>query len=72
MGPAKTALESAMRYLAYELGPNGIHVHAISPGPVKTCAAFGIDHFDDLIDRAAKLAPARNLVSIEDVGAEPC
>jgi enoyl-[acyl-carrier protein] reductase I len=72
MGPAKTALKSAMRYLAYELGPKGIRVHAISPGPVKTRAASGINHFDDLIDRAAKLAPARNLVSMEDVGAEPC
>ncbi len=69
MGPVKAALESAVRYLAYELGPKQIRVHAISPGPVKTRAASGIDHFDDLIDRAAKLAPAKNLVSIEDVGA---
>jgi enoyl-[acyl-carrier protein] reductase I len=69
MGPVKAALESAVRYLAYELGPKQIRVHAISPGPVKTRAASGIDHFDDLIDRAARLAPARNLVSIEDVGA---
>jgi enoyl-[acyl-carrier protein] reductase I len=69
MGPQKAALGSAMRYLPYELGPKGIHVHATS---VKTRAATGIDHFDDLIDRAAKLAPARNLVSMEDVGAKPC
>jgi enoyl-[acyl-carrier protein] reductase I len=68
MGPVKAALESAVRYLAYELGPKGIRVHAISPGPVKTRAASGIDHFDDLIERAAKLAPGRSLVSIEDVG----
>jgi enoyl-[acyl-carrier protein] reductase I len=68
MGPVKAALESAVRYLAYELGPKGIRVHAISPGPIKTRAASGIDHFDDLIERAAKLAPERSLVSIEDVG----
>jgi len=68
MGPVKAALESAVRYLAYELGPKGIRVHAISPGPVKTRAASGIDHFDELLNRAAKLAPAGRLVSIEDVG----
>jgi len=65
MGPVKAALESAVRYLASELGPKGIRVHAISPGPVKTRAASG---FDALMERAAKLAPARRLVSIEDVG----
>ena len=69
MGPVKAALESAVRYLAYELGPKGIRVHAISPGPVKTRAASGIDNFDELMERAAKLAPARRLVSIQDVGA---
>ena len=68
MGPVKAALESAVRYLAYEFGPKGIRVHAISPGPVKTRAASGIDHFDDLLERAAERAPARRLVSIEDVG----
>jgi len=66
MGPVKAALESAVRYLAYEFGPKGIRVHA--PGPIRTRAASGIDHFDDLIERAAKLAPERSLVSIEDVG----
>ncbi len=69
MGPVKAALESAVRYLAYELGPRGIRVHAISPGPVKTRAASGIDHFDELMDRAAARAPAHRLVSIKDVGA---
>jgi len=68
MGPVKAALESAARYLAYEFGPKGIRVHAISPGPIKTRAASGIDHFDDLLERAAARAPARRLVSIEDVG----
>ena len=69
MGPVKAALESAVRYLAAELGPKGIRVHAISPGPVKTRAASGIEHFDELLECAAKRAPARHLVSIEDVGA---
>ena len=68
MGPVKAALESSVRYLAYELGPKGIRVHAISPGPVKTRAASGIDHFDELLDQAASRAPVNSLVSIEDVG----
>ena len=69
MGPVKAALESTARYLACELGPKGIRVHAISAGPIKTRAASGLDHFDDLLESAAKRAPARSLVSIEDVGA---
>jgi len=69
MGPVKAALESAVRYLAYELGPRGIRVHAISPGPVMTRAASGIDHFDELMETAAQRAPERHLVSIEDIGA---
>ncbi len=69
MGPVKAALESAVRYLASEFGPKGIRVHAISPGPIKTRAASGINHFDDLLEQAAKRAPERQLVSIEDVGA---
>lgn len=68
MGPVKAALESATRYLAAELGPQGIRVHAISPGPLKTRAASGIAEFDALLDRAQAKAPARSLVSIEDVG----
>ncbi len=68
MGPVKAALESATRYLAAELGPKGIRVHAISPGPLKTRAASGIDHFDELLERAARRAPMHHLVGIEDVG----
>lgn len=68
MGPIKAALESATRYLAAELGPQGIRVHAISPGPLKTRAASGIAEFDALLDRAQSKAPARSLVSIDDVG----
>ena len=68
MGPVKAALESTTRYLAAELGPKGIRVHAISPGPLKTRAASGITDFDELIAKAQAKAPARSLVSIEDVG----
>ncbi|WP_419900368.1 enoyl-ACP reductase FabI [Roseomonas sp. USHLN139] len=68
MGPVKAALESATRYLATELGPQGIRVHAISPGPLKTRAASGLPEFDALLARAEAKAPARALVSIEDVG----
>jgi enoyl-[acyl-carrier protein] reductase I len=68
MGPAKAALESAVRYIAAELGPKGIRVHAISPGPLATRAASGIPEFDALLDKAKAKAPARSLVSIDDVG----
>ena len=68
MGVAKAALESAVRYLAAELGPKGIRVHAISPGPLSTRAASGIPEFDKLLDKAKAKAPARSLVSIDDVG----
>jgi len=68
MGPVKAALEASARYLAAELGPKGIRVHAISPGPLKTRAASGIAHFDHLLDEAAARAPSRSLVTIEDVG----
>ena len=68
MGPVKAALESATRYLAAELGPQGIRVHAISPGPVMTRAASGIAEFEDLLTKARTTAPARSLVSIDDVG----
>ena len=68
MGPVKAALESVVRYLAAELGPKGIRVHAISPGPLKTRASSGITDFDELIAKAQAKAPTRSLVSIEDVG----
>ena len=51
MGPVKAALEASARYLAAELGPKGIRVHAISPGPLKTRAASGIADFDHLLTR---------------------
>ena len=68
MGPVKAALESATRYMAAELGPKGIRVHAISPGPLKTRAASGISEFDKLLKKAESKAPSRSLVSIDDVG----
>lgn len=68
MGPVKAALESSTRYLAHELGQQGIRVHAISPGPLKTRAASGIAHFDALIDEATRRAPQNRLVDIDDVG----
>lgn len=68
MGPVKSALEGTVRSLAAELGPRRIRVNAISPGPLKTRAGSGIDHFDELIDAAQKRAPEQSLVTIEDVG----
>lgn len=69
MGPVKAALEASVRYAAVELGPKGISVHALSPGPLKTRAASGIAAFDELLDAAADRAPTHQLATIEDVGA---
>jgi enoyl-[acyl-carrier protein] reductase I len=68
MGPVKAALEAACRYLAYELGPQGIRVHAVSPGPLKTRAASGLKDFEQLLIDAAERAPIGELVDIMDVG----
>jgi enoyl-[acyl-carrier protein] reductase I len=68
MGPVKAALESAVRYLAYELGDKHIRVHAISPGPLKTRAASGLKDFDVLLAEATERAPIGELVDIDDVG----
>ena len=68
MGPVKAALESSCRYLAYELGPQKIRVHAISPGPLKTRASSGLKDFGVLLDGAAVRAPLGELVNIMDVG----
>lgn len=68
MGPVKAALESTVRYLATELGPAGIRVHAVSPGPIRTRAASGIPGFDGLIDNARRRAPLAREVDIDDVG----
>jgi enoyl-[acyl-carrier protein] reductase I len=69
MGPVKAALQSMSRYLASELGPRGIRVHAISPGPLATRAASGIRDFDHLMEDAVERAPLHKLVDIADVGA---
>lgn len=69
MGPVKAALEAACRYLAYELGPQDIRVHAISPGPLKTRAASGLKDFELMLNAAAAKSPIGQLVEIEDVGA---
>jgi enoyl-[acyl-carrier protein] reductase I len=69
MGPVKAALEASVRYMSVELGGERIRVNALSPGPVATRAASGIEHFDALLERAAKQAPEHRLVTIDDVGA---
>ncbi len=69
MGPVEAALEGCVRYLAHELGPRRIRVHAISPGPIRTRAASGISDFETMLSIAKTRAPANRLVGIEDVGA---
>jgi enoyl-[acyl-carrier protein] reductase I len=68
MGPVKAALEAVCRYLAFELGPKKIRVHAISPGPLKTRAASGLKDFDLMLNDAVERAPVGELVDIIDVG----
>lgn len=69
MGPVKAALESAVRYAAAELGEKHISVNAISPGPLMTRAASGIDHFDELMNSVASRAPTHQLTTISEIGA---
>ena len=68
MGPAKAALETAAKYMAAELGPKGIRINIISPGPVLTRAASGISRFDELLDKARQRAPTHMLVTPDQVG----
>lgn len=68
MGPVKAALESSVRYLALEMGEKGIRVFAVSPGPMRTRAASGIDHFDEILDMAMTRSPGHRLVDISEVG----
>lgn len=69
MGPVKAALEATTRYLSVELGARNIRVNALSPGPLQTRAASGIDHFDELVDDARARAPLHRLTTIDEVGA---
>jgi enoyl-[acyl-carrier protein] reductase I len=68
MGPVKAALEASVRYLATELGPRGIRVNAVSPGPIQTRAASGIPAFEKLMADARERAPLKRAVNTEDVG----
>jgi enoyl-[acyl-carrier protein] reductase I len=68
MGVAKASLEASVRYLAADLGPDGIRVNAISAGPIRTLAAAGIGGFKKMYGEFADVAPLRTNVTIEDVG----
>jgi len=69
MGVAKAALEASVRYLAYDLGPQGIRVNAISAGAVRTIAARSIQGFGDMYSHAGSLSMLRRNISAEEVGA---
>jgi enoyl-[acyl-carrier protein] reductase I len=68
MGLAKASLEANVRFLAADLGPEGIRVNAISAGPIKTLAAAGIPGFRKMLGRVAEIAPLRRNVTLDDVG----
>jgi len=68
MGLAKASLEAAVRYLAANLGPQGIRVNGISAGPIKTLAASGISGFGKILKFVEEHAPLRRNVTIDDVG----
>lgn len=67
MGPVKAALESLVRYMAMELGPQKIRVHAVSPGPILTRAASGIAQFDELMQKAVDKSPLGRLVTLNEI-----
>lgn len=68
MGPAKASLEATTRFLAQDLGPDGIRVNCISAGPIKTLAAAGVSGFRQMLSKAAEITPIRRNVTAEDVG----
>jgi len=68
MGLAKASLEANVRYLAFNLGPEGTRVNAISAGPIKTLAAAGIANFRKMLDHVEQNAPLRRSVTIDEVG----
>jgi len=67
MGVAKAALESAVRYLAYDLGSKSIRVNAISAGPVKTLASSAMDHFNDKLEQCAQRSPLGCNITADDI-----
>ena len=68
MGLAKASLEANVRFLAYDLGPDGIRVNAISAGPIRTLAASGIKGLRQMLAHVSEAAPLRRNVTTEDVG----
>lgn len=68
MGVAKAALEASVRYLAADLGAEGIRVNAISAGPIRTLAASAVSGFRELLDKYAQVAPLKRNVDTNDVG----
>ncbi len=68
MGMAKASLEAAVRYMAYDLGPHGIRVNAVSAGPIRTLAAAGIGDFRKMLTHVEANAPLRRNITIEEVG----
>ena len=68
MGPAKASLEANVRFLAADLGPEGIRVNGISAGPIKTLAAAGIAGFRQILSHVAEKTPLRRTVTTDDVG----
>lgn len=68
MGLAKASLEACVRFLAYNLGPEGTRVNAISAGPIKTLAASGVGNFRKMLEHVQQMTPLKRNVTIEDVG----
>lgn len=68
MGIAKAALESSVRYLAFDLGSRGIRVNAISAGPIKTASARQVGGMTKMLDVVKAVAPLKRNITIEDVG----
>jgi enoyl-[acyl-carrier protein] reductase I len=68
MGVAKAALEASVRYLAYDLGSQGVRVNAISAGPIRTLAAAGVSGFKTMYRQFSEVAPLRQVITIEDIG----
>lgn len=68
MGIAKAALEASVRYLAYDFGPQGVRVNAISSGPVRTLAAAGVSGFKTMYRKFSEVAPLHQNITVEDIG----